>query len=318
LALLRMGTAAVVLLDLSIRSTDLEAHYANMGVLPIAALFDHVWTPYQFSLHAASGLWQVQALLFGLAAGLAVALLLGYHTRLATVGSWLLLLSVQNRNPLIGQGGDDLLRMLLFWAIFLPWGRVWSWDARSRPVPERLDYASAATVAYVVQLSLLYWCTALLKYGPEWTHDGTALYYALSLDQLLLPGGRLLYQHPDLMRALTLGTWYTELLLPFALFIPFGVRWWRLLVIGVLFGFHLGISLTLYVGLFFIINMVSVLGLLPPVALDWLAPRLGPHVARAQRWRTALPLWQWPWRLRIALGRLRRAGLPWGSRCARA
>jgi hypothetical protein len=299
LALLRMGTAAVVLLDLSIRSTDLEAHYANMGVLPIAALFDHVWTPYQFSLHAASGLWQVQALLFGLAAGLAVALLLGYHTRLATVGSWLLLLSVQNRNPLIGQGGDDLLRMLLFWAIFLPWGRVWSWDARSRPVPERLDYASAATVAYVVQLSLLYWCTALLKYGPEWTHDGTALYYALSLDQLLLPGGRLLYQHPDLMRALTLGTWYTELLLPFALFIPFGVRWWRLLVIGVLFGFHLGISLTLYVGLFFIINMVSVLGLLPPVALDWLAPRLGPHVARAQRWRTALPLWQWPWRLRI-------------------
>jgi hypothetical protein len=264
LALTRMGTAAVVLLDLSIRSTDLEAHYANLGVLPITALMEHTWTPYQFSLHAASGLWQVQAVLFGLAAVLAGALLLGYHTRLATLASWVLLVSVQNRNTLIGQGGDDLLRMLLFWGIFLPWGRVWSWDARERPAPDRLDYASAATVAYVVQLALLYWCTALLKTGVEWTQAGTALYYALSLDQLLLPGGRLLYPHPDLLRTLTFGTWYTELLLPFALFIPFGVRWWRLFVIGVLLLFHLGISLTLYVGLFFIINLVSLLGLLPP------------------------------------------------------
>jgi hypothetical protein len=133
LALLRIATAAVLLTDLLIRSTDLEAHYSNMGVLPMGAVLDHAWTAYQFSLHAASGLWQAQALLFALAAALAVALGLGYHPRLATFGSWVLLLSVQNRNPLIGQGGDDLLRMLLFWGMFLPWGRVWSWQARGKP-----------------------------------------------------------------------------------------------------------------------------------------------------------------------------------------
>jgi hypothetical protein len=299
LALLRIGLGVIILLDLGIRSTDLEAHYANMGVLPLGALLDRLWTPYQFSLHTTSGLWQVQAVLFGLAGLVAVALLLGYHTRLATVASWVLLVSLQNRNPMLNQGGDDLLRMLLFWGIFLPWGRVWSWDTRQAPPPARYDYASAATLAYVVQLALLYWCTALLKSGPEWTRTGTALYYAFSLDQLLLPGGRLLYPHPELLRALTFATWYTELLLPFALFIPWGVRWWRLLVLGVLFGFHLGISVTLYVGLFFLINMVSVLGLLPAVALDWLAPRLAPHAARARQWRTRLPTWQAPWRLRI-------------------
>lgn len=299
MALLRMGTAAVVLLDLGIRSTDLEAHYANMGVLPLAAMFDYTWTPYQLSLHTMSGLWQVQAVLFLLAAGAAVALLLGHHTRWATVASWVLLVSVQNRNTLISQGGDDLLRMLLFWGIFLPWGRVWSRDARDQPPPDCLEYASAATMAYMVQLALLYWCTALLKTGAEWTRDGTALYYALSLDQLLLPVGRLLYPHAALLRGLTFATWYTELLLPFALFIPVGVRWWRLLVIIVLFGFHLGISLTLYVGLFFAINMVSVLGLLPPLALDWLVPRLAPHTARVRRWYGRLPTWQAPWRLRL-------------------
>ncbi|MDB5235460.1 MAG: hypothetical protein JWR44_2453 [Hymenobacter sp.] len=299
LALLRMATAAVVLVDLAIRSTDLEAHYANMGVLPLPVLLERLWTPYQFSLHAASGLWQAQAVLFVVAAALAVAMLLGYHTRLATVASWVLLVSLQNRNPLIGQGGDDLMRMLLFWGIFLPWGRVWSWDARGRPLPERLDYFSAATVAYIVQLALLYWCTALLKSGAEWTTDGTALYYAFSLDQVLLPGGKLLYPYPELLRFLTFITYYTELLLPFALFLPVGVAWWRLLVVGVLIGFHLVISLTLFVGLFFLINWASLLGLLPPVALDWLTQRLGPYAARAGRLRARLSSWQLPWRLRL-------------------
>ena len=299
LALLRMATAAVVLVDLAIRSTDLEAHYANLGVLPMQALLDHLWTPYQFSLHAANGLWQAQALLFGVAAAVAAALLLGYHTRLATVASWVLLVSLQNRNPLINQGGDDLLRMLLFWGIFLPWGRVWAWDARGRPAPARLDYFSAAAVAYVMQLALLYWCTALLKNGPEWTRDGTALYYAFSLDQVLLPGGRLLYPYAALLRALTFAIYYVELLLPFALFLPVGVRWWRLLVVGVLAGFHVGISLTLFVGIFFLVNLASLLGLLPPVALDWLTRRLAPQAARVPRWRPRLPAWPLPWRLRL-------------------
>jgi hypothetical protein len=314
LALMRMATAAVVLVDLAIRSTDLEAHYANMGVLPMSAVLEHLWTPYQFSLHGATGLWQAEAALFVLAAVVAGALLLGYHTRLVTVVSWVLLVSLQNRNTLIGQGGDDLLRMLLFWGIFLPWGRVWAWDARERPAPLRYEYFSAATVAYIVQIALLYWCTALLKSGGEWTRDGTALYYAFSLDQVLQPGGRLLYPYPELLKVLTFGTYFTELLLPFALFIPMRVAWWRLLLVGVLFVFHLTISLTLFVGLFFLVNWASIVGLLPPVALDWLTRRGAPHAPRVQQWRARLPAWQVPWRLRIE-----RTGTPTagGQRLAR-
>ena len=306
LALLRVTTAAVVLVDLLIRSTDLEAHYSNLGVLPLHVLFAHNWNPYELSVHTMSGLWQVQAGLFLLAGAAAVALLLGYHTRLMTAVSWALLISVQNRNPLIAQGGDDLLRMLLFWGFFLPWGRIYSLDSRKNAAPPaKFAYFSAATVAYVVQLALVYWCTALLKSGPEWTQDGTAIYYALSLDQLLMPIGRLIYPYPDLLRFLTFGVYYTELLLPFALFVPFRVAWWRGLVIGVLFLMHLGISLTLFVGIFFLVNWASLTALLPAATLDWLAHRLlpparrlGPRLA-TWRGRWARPAWRSPVRLHL-------------------
>lgn len=300
LALLRVVVAAVLLLDLGIRATDLEAHYSNLGVLPLSVLYEYGWNSYGFSLHASSGLWQVQAALFLVAAAVATALLLGYRTRVVTAVSWVLLISVQNRNPLILQGGDDLLRMLLFWGFFLPWGRVYSLDSRRQEVPSQLTYFSAATVAYVVQLALVYWCTALLKDSPEWHVDGTALYYALSLDQVLMPGGRLLYPYPDLLRFLTFGTYYTEMLLPFVLFIPVGVPWWRLLFVGVLLLFHLGISLTLFVGLFFLISIAALLGLLPPMAMDWLERHLMP---RAQRLSGLVGHRLAPWQPRLAAWR---------------
>lgn len=299
LALLRMGVAAVVLLDLAIRSTDLEAHYTNMGVLPLYVLFERAWNPYEFSLHTISGLWAVQAALFVAAAGFALGLLLGWRTRLMTVLSWLLLVSVQNRNPMIVQGGDDLLRMLLFWGIFLPWGRLWSKDAQGQPRPDNYSYFSAATVAYVVQIALVYVCTAFLKSGPEWRSEGTALYYALSLDQVLMPGGRLLYPHYELMKALTHVTFYMELLLPAILFIPVATPFWRVVFVVSIFAFHVGISLTLFVGLFFLISFASILGLLPTPALNWLEQKLGPPVQRAAGYLRRLPAWPALWQLQV-------------------
>lgn len=278
LAIMRIWLAGIVLLDLGIRATDMEAHYSNMGVLPLHVLHQHLWLPQFFSFHILSGLWQFQLMLFLLAAFFAVCLLLGYKTRFATVATWLLLLSLQNRNPLIEQGGDDLLRMLLFWGMFLPWGSYYAADAvqahKKGIAPQQTSYFSAATMAYILQVALVYFCTALLKDSPEWHTEGTALYYALSLDQILMPLGKIIYPYPELLRVLTLSTWYVELLLPFLLLIPFYTSFFRMIVVGVLVGFHIGISLTLFVGLFYLINIASVAGLLPKPAMDWLDRRV--------------------------------------------
>ncbi|WP_347159525.1 HTTM domain-containing protein [Pontibacter chitinilyticus] len=276
LAIMRIWIAGVILTDLAIRATDLEAHYSNMGVLPLYVMHQYLWPTQFVSLHALSGMWQVEAILFIIAAGFAVCMLLGYKTRLSTVVSWLLLVSLQNRNTLITQGGDDLLRMLLFWGMFLPWGRYYSYDATQQKQLPTADttYCSAATAAYILQIFLIYFCTALLKNSPEWRTEGTALYYALSLDQILMPVGKLIYPYPHLLHALTITTFYVELLLPFLLLLPFYNKFFRMVVVVVLLGFHIGISLTLFVGLFYLINIASLAGLLPTPVMNWLDRRL--------------------------------------------
>ena len=69
---------------------------------------------------------------------LAIALLIGWRTRPASLLSWFLLISLLARNPLIVGEGDRLLALLLLWAGFLPLGRHFSVDAITRgPHPPR-------------------------------------------------------------------------------------------------------------------------------------------------------------------------------------
>jgi len=92
LALMRICIAFVIILDLSIRISDLEAFYASTGAVPLAMVFEHVWNNYHISLHTISGLWQVQFVLFMVAYFCAIMLLIGYRTRLFTILSWFMMM----------------------------------------------------------------------------------------------------------------------------------------------------------------------------------------------------------------------------------
>ncbi len=118
LAAFRIAIGTLVIVDLLLRSRHLTAFYTDDGVLPLEALFSDYSSVH--SLHAVSGEAWVQALLFCVAGLFALAMIVGYRTRLATIVSWLLLLSLHARNPMILNGGDALFRMLLLWGIFLP------------------------------------------------------------------------------------------------------------------------------------------------------------------------------------------------------
>jgi hypothetical protein len=252
LGLLRIGLATLVLVDLIQRAGDLQAHYTDFGVLPSWAT-PHIlsYHPFHWSLHLASGSWQWQAFLFVVAGVAAIAMLAGYQTRWATLITWALLVSLHTRHPLVLNGGDHLLRMLLFWSIFLPTGMRFSLDRRfSQPSSPPQAVFSVATAAIMLQLCLMYWVSAATKTDVQWTETRWALYYALNIDQISTSFAKWLLGYPELLRWLTAATLWLEWWGPVLLFIPFYTARIRTLVILLFVGFHLGIGCCMELGLF--------------------------------------------------------------------
>ncbi|MFE1250963.1 HTTM domain-containing protein [Streptomyces sp. NPDC058735] len=60
----------------------------------------------------------------------AFAVLVGWRTRTASVVLMVGTLSLENRNPLVGDGGDTVLRIMVIYLVFTRCAQVWSLDAR--------------------------------------------------------------------------------------------------------------------------------------------------------------------------------------------
>src|SRR5215216_205767 len=252
LALFRIVLALLVLVDLTNRATDFYAHYTDAGILPRTVLLEEVLSRWAFSVNLMNGEPLFQAAVFAAAAAAALGMLVGYRTRLVTFIVWVLVLSIQWRNPLILNSGDVLLRMLLFWGMFLPLGAFWSVDRALKVAPPRLSmrFLSLPTVALFLQIAFVYWFTTILKSDPAWRTDGTGIYYALGSDQFATHIGAYLYQFPELLKVLTFATIGLEAFGPFLLFCPFFTGPVRTGAVLAYMNLHVGIWLTMNVGLF--------------------------------------------------------------------
>jgi len=276
LALFRVALALVLLADLINRATNLVAHYTDDGVLRRADAIAYL-SQWRLSIHLWNGTAFFEGVLFALAGLAALALLAGWRTRVAAVVSWFLLLSLQNRNPLILQGGDNLLLMLLFWSMFLPLGARWSVDAALSQVQVADNrYFSMATLALLIQVMSVYFFSALLKTGNDWLADGTAVYYALHLDSLATPFAVWFrgVAPPVVLSGLTYFVWYLEFVGPILMFSPVLHVPLRLVLLGLFIAMHLGFWLNLEIGLFPFISIASLLVFTPGAVWDRLGARL--------------------------------------------
>lgn len=264
LALMRIGMGVLLILDLIERARSLTAHYTDAGVLSRADLLTLSGNKFLISIHAMSGLGSVQAVLFVIAGIFGVMLILGYRTTLAAVVSWLLLISLQTRNPLVLQGGDIIFRVILFWMMFLPTGRAWSLDRVLNRTPRTKEKTaiSPATFAYIVQIVLVYVMAGILKTGIAW-HNGTAVYYALSVDQLTTPLGEAMRSWTLFDRIATYGTVALETYGSLLYFSP--VRTGLIRTIGILLFalMQIGFNASMHLGIFGGIAIVATFGLLP-------------------------------------------------------
>ncbi|MFK7854659.1 MAG: hypothetical protein AB8B79_11115 [Granulosicoccus sp.] len=274
IALFRVLFALLLLADLFLRSLDMVTFYTDDGVLTRRFWLEvtHRW---HWSLHAASGELWWQITLFALAAVAALALLVGYRTKLAAFVSFILLASLINRNGLVLQGGDQLLVIMAFWSLFLPLGARYSFDAALQSVynkdpnavrfvsGEVQPYFSVATIAIIFQVLYLYFFTALLKTGDAWVTRFDAAYYAVSLQHFATPIGLWISQFPTFLKLATGFVLSVEFIGPLLVLCPFFWPWIRIGGMLLLASLHVAFLLMLHIGLFPLIDFMALSLLIP-------------------------------------------------------
>lgn len=265
IALLRVSIGIILLLDLLQRSCSLRAHYSDAGVLPRADLLTLFQNKFFISIHTAGGSTMFELTLFLVAGVFAILLALGYRTKLSAIVSWFLLISLHARNPLVLQGGDVVLRVVLFWMLFLPLEKKWSLDSFLGKVKEKVSnsYFGFAGFAYIVQIFLIYYMSGILKSGVSWHTGGDAVYYALSIEQFTRPLGIWLNQFDSLTTLLTHVTLYIETYAPFLFILPVRTGWLRLVGFTLLAALQIGFNATMSLGLFGTIMVGVTFALLP-------------------------------------------------------
>jgi hypothetical protein len=203
----------------------------------------------------------------------ASSLVVGLQTRASAAVAFLTLLSLQHRNPLVLYGADHVLRLMGFLLIFSRAGEVLSvdrWLAMRAGLP-LVEGTAWCTRLMQMQVSILYLKAFLAKLGGITWRDGTAVYYAVSVEAFRRR--RLPTWLPSRLasRVATAGTLAVELAL--ATLVWSAPLRYAVLVAGV--AWHLALELFLNLQLFGATMIVSLVLFVEPQALDALLQRLG-------------------------------------------
>lgn len=282
LALFRVFLGVVLLIDFVRRYQHASTMYSDGGIFSRAYALETL-NPYRWSLLFINGSESFVNIFLFAGIGLSIALILGAKTRWVTVLLWIALLSVQYRNTHLQNGADTLIRVSMFWAMFLPLGRCWSVDAYYSPT--RAEHSvtrngrlivSVATFALLFQNALMYGITASLKSGPRWQEEGSALYYALGTRQVTTSLGDFVFSHAPAMvlTLMTFGTLIVEFALPILILLPYKTHLLRTAAVLAILSLHMGILFTMTVGYFPVISIAVGIAALPTWFWDTLVARI--------------------------------------------
>lgn len=286
LASFRIAIGALLLIDHVQRLGFLRLLFTDQGYLPRQGILEIFgpsirWT----SLHLHTGRSvELQAIMLCVGMIAALAYMLGYKTRVATVVSWLLFISLNRRIPSSCYGFDDIMRLMLFWSFFLPTAAVWSIDSRNQQAPHQGKVCSAGTVAILLQVCSIYWFTAVWKcQHPDW-YGGAALRHALQMEDVGRPLASWVADLSWLTVPATYATLVGELLIPCVALSPWRNTMSRIIAIAFMWGLHLGIWILLSIGLLPPICLAYWLLFVPTEAWNALGARFGQQPVGEDKW----------------------------------
>lgn len=270
LGLFRIILSIILIIDGLEKLLYVREFFSNNGI-GITSTSNNLLTSISFSINNLNGDISFQVFIILVYIICSIALLFGFKSRIFTIILWFLIASLQNRNSLVYQGGDDYLRLLLFWGIFLPLDKRYSISRYLTGDKHDSNYHySFFNLGIILQIAFLYLFSALNKTDATWTTEFSAIYYSLRIDDLGTWVGKILLSNYLVTQILTIAVLITEYILPFLILIPFKKNLLRGIAAIMIIGFHLGSGAGMDVGIFPWVGIAGGILLLNTSTLDWL------------------------------------------------
>ena len=189
----------------------------------IGGVLDHVFA-------TTAGVYALLAVL----GGCGLALVLGRATRIASAAGLLAFVMLEQRSALLGDGGDNISRIVL---VFMP--LLLSPRETAEPGSLRVWMHNLAVIAIIAQVLVLYETSGFMKASGERWHHGTALYYISQVDLFWHPALKFL-THSPLVALACYATVLHQLLFPVAFISRLRIAW---VALGI--SFHVGIAVVM-------------------------------------------------------------------------
>ena len=165
----------------------------------------------------------------------ALSLMVGFKSRLSALILFICLASFHHRNLLIFHSGDTLMRVCLFLLLFGPIDRMYAIDSRGKAPAQASPWVQNLLR---FQIAIVYAHSFFSKMEGSTWWDGTAIYYALHMEDFYRFPVPLLF---DNIMTVKLATWST-LVIELALWTLIWIRGLRYYVLAAGVILHLGID----------------------------------------------------------------------------
>lgn len=222
-SLLRIGLGIVILYMYLMHYAQRFYLWSNDGIISNDMLSLNLYTISDSNLFF--------DLIYHLGILFAFLFLLGYKTRLISIINYIFVFSLLERNGIIADGGDNLLRVCLFYLLFANMSAYFSIDAsikraRSKRIKNK-SYERGSNVLHnfavlmcIIQLCILYLTSGLYQVMGSMWNSGTAIYYILQVNEFTRDSllNQILLKNDYLIVLFTYASILVKISFPFLLF----------------------------------------------------------------------------------------------------
>ncbi|MDY7046032.1 MAG: HTTM domain-containing protein [Bacillota bacterium] len=233
------------------------------GMQDHETLTKQLFTTNNFSIYQLNDSLLYFEIIFHIGVVIAFFFTIGFMGRLTAILNFIFIWSLQHANVLILDGGDNVMRIILFYLLFANTTAFFSLDGYRRKqkvssitLSPSLSNAfhNLAVLASIIQVSFMYLTSGMHKIMGEVWQNGTALYYILQVDEYTHPFFKELVISSDFLLLIgAYGAIFAQITYPFLLF----NRYTRYIAIFNIIAMHIGIAIVM--GLFtFSATMISI------------------------------------------------------------